>query len=169
MIKAVSNLVKSTLQAKIDISVRCYLLHNRLEPLPYPEKPVYKALFVRHYLHLSVPKHRKALIRLLLSDPLLALEQLRLADRFHDFVPGDVRLCRLCGVSVETPQHAILLCKADDDLVNTRATALSVVQKTSLRFNPSLISELNALDTLKALIFQNVCLPIIAKLVYDVL
>ncbi|KAF8998486.1 hypothetical protein BDZ89DRAFT_1000036, partial [Hymenopellis radicata] len=116
MIKEVTHIAKTGLQLQIDSSYRTYLLWNRLEPLPPPNKPAHRVIFVRHYLRLRVTKHRKALTRLLLSDPPLALEQLRRADRYHPFVPRDERLCRLCGSSIESPEHAILLCEGDPDL-----------------------------------------------------
>ncbi|KAF8994366.1 hypothetical protein BDZ89DRAFT_898168, partial [Hymenopellis radicata] len=135
MIKEVTHIAKTGLQLQIDSSYRTYLLWNRLEPLPPPNKPAHRVIFVRHYLRLRVTKHRKALTRLLLSDHPLALEQLhqengrrqpyrfpdvRRADRYHPFVPRDERLCRLCGSSIESPEHAILLCEGDPDLVALR-------------------------------------------------
>ncbi|KAF9018760.1 hypothetical protein BDZ89DRAFT_1209743 [Hymenopellis radicata] len=69
MMKTVNHIAKSWLQTAIDTSYKTYLLWNRLEPLPPPDKPAYRVIFVRHSLRLSVSKHRKALIRLLLSDP----------------------------------------------------------------------------------------------------
>lgn len=71
-----------------------------------------------HYLHLCVIKHRKALIRLLFSDHQLALEQFWRTDCFHLLVPYDNQLCRLCGLAVELPEHAILICNGDSNLVD---------------------------------------------------
>ncbi len=125
---------------------------------------------MRHYLRLWVTRNRKALTRLLFSDHLLALEQLRQADRYHPFVPRDKRLCCLCASSVESPEHAVLLCEGDPDLVSIRSAALTLLMPKLPHLNLSCpIPPEQALDTLRGMICQDICLPPVAKLVYGVM
>ncbi len=173
MVKATEDLAKGWLQFKIDTTYRTYLLQGRLEPQPHPEPAKYRTLAVRHYLHLRITKHRKALTRLLLSDHPLALEQLRREDS-HYFVPRMERLCRLCSRKVESPEHAILLCKTEPELVALRLEALEEIGKELHGLQPRLQSlhednETDAVAVLILLIVQDVCLPRVAELIYDVL
>ncbi|KAF8993160.1 hypothetical protein BDZ89DRAFT_1150725 [Hymenopellis radicata] len=113
--------------------------------------------------HLRVTKHRKALIRLLFS------EQLRRADRAHPLVPRDERLYRLCGLAVESPEPPILICTGDSDLVDIRTAAVTLLDPQLPYLNLARLptDDGGALVLLRALIFQDTCLPLVAKLIYD--
>ncbi|KAJ7193952.1 hypothetical protein GGX14DRAFT_587410 [Mycena pura] len=82
------------------------LLHGRLEP--FKEEPSRVVHLTRqHYLHrVTVANHRLALTRLLCGS-----FHLRGIHRPHSDIPLDDRLCRKCGLEVETPEHVLLLCR----------------------------------------------------------
>ncbi|TRM55765.1 hypothetical protein BD626DRAFT_279380 [Schizophyllum amplum] len=75
---------------------------------------------MRPYMGVIIAAHRKALTRLLVSDHILAVEQLRRADRYRLRVPREHRLCRLCGVAVEDEAHALLACEGSQELLALR-------------------------------------------------
>lgn len=83
-------------------------------------------LMLRHYLRLTtIPSHRIAFTRILLSCHTLAVERLRWATRARpQSVPRDERLCRLCveeGImAVEDEVHALLRCTSNARLVELR-------------------------------------------------
>ncbi|KAF9038844.1 hypothetical protein BDZ89DRAFT_1129597 [Hymenopellis radicata] len=83
---------------------------------------------------------------------------------------SDERLCRLCGSSIESPEHAILLCEGDPDLVALRNAALTLLAPSLPHLDLLCpIDPDRALDILRGLIFQDICLPPVAKLVYEVM
>ncbi|KAF8991441.1 hypothetical protein BDZ89DRAFT_1151520 [Hymenopellis radicata] len=73
------------------------------------------------------------------------------------------------GLAVESPEHAILICTGDSDLVDIRVAAISLLDPELPHLNLTRLPADNAgaLVLLRALIFQDVCLPLVAKLVYD--
>ncbi|KAE9385459.1 hypothetical protein BT96DRAFT_892074 [Gymnopus androsaceus JB14] len=88
-----------------------YLLKLRKEPLEN-NKMVYKTACMRTYLE-SIENHRhcKALTRLLVGDHSLAVVRLTWTDNHRMMVPHDERVCRFCKEAVETPEHALLVCR----------------------------------------------------------
>ena len=116
------------IQQIIDTSPKAYLLVDRKEP-EKNRKLVQKTFLFRHYLDVVNVKHRKAITRLLLSSHALAIERLRW-HRPH--VARQMRLCRLCQRSVESPEHALLECDGSQDLIQLRNTFLSEVSNATL-------------------------------------
>ncbi|PPQ81254.1 hypothetical protein CVT26_015075 [Gymnopilus dilepis] len=116
VIKSIDRGFKVQLQHFIDHSPRTYLLTGRMET-ENDGKAVQKVLHFRHYLRVGNYKHRKALVNLILSGHSLAVERLR----WHrPQVPRERRLCRFCKLLVETPEHALLECTANNELTSLR-------------------------------------------------
>ncbi|KAF9048055.1 hypothetical protein BDZ89DRAFT_1154873 [Hymenopellis radicata] len=71
---------------------------------------------------------------------------------------------------IASPEHAILICEGDPDLVALRGTALTLLASKLPHLN--LVCPIDpggALDSLRGLIFQDICLPPVAKLVYKIM
>ncbi|PBK64645.1 hypothetical protein ARMSODRAFT_1053743 [Armillaria solidipes] len=169
LIKSVSSAAKLDLQTQIDNSPRLSLLHDRLEPLE-GTAPAYRALFVRHYLHVRIHKHRVAITCLLLGDHCLAVEQLRRHSAyFLPPVPRHLRLCRFCHSEIESPEHALLTCEGSTTLSAMRNQYIGRVNIASPGLIVLPITHNNAVHALKRLIFQRDCIDLIAKFVWDVL
>jgi hypothetical protein len=103
----VSNLsasVRGWLRGELN-SPKLYLLRDRKEPSK-DGALTHKTIHFWHYLQVPVADHRKALMRLLLSDHCLVVEQQR---RGHTHVPRERRVCRFCNIYAETPEHAVSL------------------------------------------------------------
>jgi hypothetical protein len=81
---------------------------------------VEEVLKLRHYLQVTNIKHRRALTYLLLSTHGLAIERMRWRDATRGDVPRHLRTCRLCHSRVETPEHALLECEAEEKLNELR-------------------------------------------------
>ncbi|KIO17656.1 hypothetical protein M407DRAFT_84758, partial [Tulasnella calospora MUT 4182] len=98
-----------TLRQRLDNSPKAYLVrdtqvedeHGRVS------KPV---IYLRHYLTIIRRSHRLALTKLLLSDHSLASERMRWLEK-DKRPPRNLRLCRNCGNSAETPEHIMFSCK----------------------------------------------------------
>ncbi|KAJ7905960.1 hypothetical protein B0H13DRAFT_1619982 [Mycena leptocephala] len=121
VIKSVNAGLRAYLQWPIDDPdmPKLYLLRGRLEP-EKDSAPVLKMLQFRHYLNVVNPKHRKVLTRLLLSSHCLALERLRWVELCRPWIDRNLRVCRFCKAEVESPEHALLECMAQADLVELR-------------------------------------------------
>ncbi|KAF9021198.1 hypothetical protein BDZ89DRAFT_893282, partial [Hymenopellis radicata] len=118
---AVVTAMETDLQQSTDGTDKLYLIQGRNEPpkgKTGSAKPVVSCL--RHYLRVDIAPHRDALTRILLSEHLLAVERLRWSDHAFPSLPRHRRLCRLCGLDVETPEHALLTCGATRELVDVR-------------------------------------------------
>ncbi|KAI5827202.1 hypothetical protein K523DRAFT_247356, partial [Schizophyllum commune Tattone D] len=89
---------------------------------------------MRPYLATTVPAHRKALTRLLLSDHILAVEVLRRPARYRRAVLArEDRLCRLCRLHVEDEVHALLDCRGRLDLICMRRTLFEDMHRMKVR------------------------------------
>ncbi|KAF8180522.1 hypothetical protein K438DRAFT_1460333, partial [Mycena galopus ATCC 62051] len=121
VIKSVNTGLRAHLQWSIDDphSPKLYLLRGRLEP-EKDSAPVQKTLQFRHYLNVVNPKHQKALTQLLLSSHCLALERLRWVEFRCPRIDRDLRVCRFCKAEIESPEHALLECTAELELVRLR-------------------------------------------------
>ncbi|VDC04957.1 unnamed protein product [Peniophora sp. CBMAI 1063] len=124
LMRLVDASMRAEIQDAILASSRLYLLRDRTEPQRRgaPTKPVIQ---MRHYLTSVVDDDdRIALTKLLASDHPFALEQLRWSSTRNGIkrskVPRDDRLCRLCGLDVESPEHALLVCKGVPELLRVR-------------------------------------------------
>lgn len=110
----------------LDASHKTWLLHNRVEYVGRGRTDA-SPLLLRHYLrHITIPSHRIAFTRLLLSSHGLAVERLRWTTRARPAsVPREDRLCRFCnrlGIrEVEDETHATLGCTSDPRLVELRS------------------------------------------------
>jgi hypothetical protein len=108
------------LQQEIDLSVKLYLLHGRREPQK-DKPPAQKTLYLPHYLFIIKNQdYREALTSILLSTHQLALEKLRHTDHALRPVPRHERLCRFSTAQVEGPEHALLECQANADVLKLR-------------------------------------------------
>ncbi|PBK84342.1 hypothetical protein ARMGADRAFT_1048247 [Armillaria gallica] len=143
------------LQQQIDASPRLYLLHDRLEPLE-GAAPTYRALFFWHYLCVPMKKHRVALTQLILSDHCLAVKQLRRHASF--FLPSILRedcLCHFCLGTMETLEHALLLCMGSDEFFADLIPLFPALPLT--RVTPG------------TLIFTGLSINLVAKFVWEIL
>ncbi|KAK0430395.1 hypothetical protein EV421DRAFT_1893563 [Armillaria borealis] len=112
---------------EIGDSRKLYLLHDRKEPKK-GKAPGPVALKMRIYLEVTTPKHRDALVSIVLSTHNLAVERLR---RTTPATERENILCRMCMADVETPEHILFRCigneNSDEELgadeENARVTA----------------------------------------------
>jgi hypothetical protein len=116
-IKSINQGLEKHLQQIIDTSPKSYLLTGRME-LDNMGKLSHKTLYFRNYLNVENYKHRKAITHILLSCHSLAVERLRW--RRPVSIPRSERLCRFCKQKTETPEHALLDCKSNSELLNIR-------------------------------------------------
>jgi hypothetical protein len=104
----------------------------------------------------------------MLSTHLLTVEKLRYVDHAHPPVPREEHLCSFCLSSIETPEHALLECRASPAVLNLRSTFLEKL----LRAVPTLRQKMEDLDStsfLKAVIYQRSTIVLVAKFVHDIL
>ncbi len=90
----------------------------------YRETPV--ASF-RSYLNVPIPAHRKALVWLLTSSHILAVEVLRWPERRRPSVPRSQRLCRFCLSEVEDEALALWYCNGSQSLDDLRSDFFTLV------------------------------------------
>ncbi|KAL1739187.1 hypothetical protein HDZ31DRAFT_49786 [Schizophyllum fasciatum] len=89
----------------------------------------------RRYLSVTVPAHRKALTRVLLSDHGLAIEALRRPERYRRAVdvPSD-RVCRMCRAEIEDEVHVLLRCRGSLALLALRDELQRTLQAEGVHF-----------------------------------
>ncbi|KAJ7454636.1 hypothetical protein B0H11DRAFT_1654427, partial [Mycena galericulata] len=166
--KCVEKCALEWLQHEVDSSDKLYLLHGRREPqkdMPAAQK----TLFMRHYLYMvKTQTHREALTSIMLSTHLLALERLRYVDHEHQSVPRDERLCRLCLGAVESPEHALVECKASPAVLNLRNIFLGKLFRAVPKMQTKL-AELSSVEFLKAMIYERSTIVLVGKFVHEVL
>ena len=153
------------LQQLIDNSPKSYLLTGRKE-LNKKGKPIHKTLYFRHYLNIDNYKHRRAITRIVLSCHSLAVERLRWRCP-TGIIPRSERLCRFCRQEIETPEHALLECKGNTEILNIR-------EKFTLDIaliNTNLLNthEFSLTQCLKNLIGSQDTISRVSQLAYDVL
>lgn len=165
--KAVDRSCRAWLLQEIEQTPKLYLLHGRLEPLGHGE---YKAvvMYLRNYLRVVNTNHRKAVTRLLLSSHNLALERMRWSERYHDRVPRELRLCRLCANAVESPEHALLLCTGSEELIALREAFLTSIEPCLPSIKDS-ISPRTAVHNVQQILFREDTIQRAARFVYEVL
>lgn len=85
--------------------------HLATAQLSYDKKgrPKRVTLAMRHYLTIHRQSRRRVMMKLMLSDHELAIEAFR---RVRPKVDRHLRVCRLCGTEVETPEHILFSCSA---------------------------------------------------------
>ena len=128
----------------------------------------HQTLCFRHYLHVPVASHRKALAQMLLADSSLAEVRLQHADRHHPLVPRKWRLCRFCNDEVEDPPHAMFGCNGSPELVDLQSTFLESIFLLSPSLHLAALSAMPESFFIIALSHRHVC-NVLAKLAYDTL
>ena len=134
-----------------------------------PEKdstPAQKTLQFRHYLNVVNPKHRKALTRLLLSSHCLALERLRWVELRPPRIDRSLRVCRFCKAEIESPEHALLECTAEPQLLMLRADFISRRKKDIPGFLP--LGSMPSADFVTHMIAYRNTLSLVSKYAYEV-
>ncbi|VDB85252.1 unnamed protein product [Peniophora sp. CBMAI 1063] len=146
LIRSVDASLHAELQDAIMTYPRLYLLRDRTEPQKRgrPTKPV---LQLRHYLiSITDDDERIALTKLLVSDHPFALEQFRWSSTRNGIerlkVAREDRLCRLCGLAVESPEHALLVCEGVQELIDARKAFAEQVRVAC----PDFVNSLPSLD-----------------------
>lgn len=157
------------IQRQVDSSDKLYLLHGRREPQK-DKPPAPQTLRLRHYLSMvKTQKHREALTSLLLSTHLLAVEILRWGDHMQPRVDDrSKRVCRLCKIDVETPEHALLVCDASAEVSALRDVFLEQLFKTAPILRP-LMDEQNLIEFFKSMVYERSTIALVAKFAYEVL
>ncbi|KAJ7137429.1 hypothetical protein C8R43DRAFT_893660 [Mycena crocata] len=165
--KKVAEVVDADLQFDIDHLQKTHLLRGRLELVD--EKLSLVTRRRRHYLTMvTIPAHRKALTRLLLSDHNLSIERLRYPARYRQRIPREERLCRFCLAEVEDEAHALLECQAHIPLVQMREAFLAAVFEIDAKLEEA-FDCMNHLDFLRRLLCSRGAITWVAKYVCDVL
>ncbi|KAF8994758.1 hypothetical protein BDZ89DRAFT_1149930 [Hymenopellis radicata] len=150
LIRTIKASQADTLDKKIAGSVSLYLLHGRLEP--QEDVPsVHITTILRHPLRrVQIAKHRYALTKLLLDQH--ALHGVH-SDNSH--APLALQQCRMCHAHLETPEHMLLQCTADQDTVTIRQEFMDRLATLGRpRFCPSRFTDGAALYWLRSLIFS---------------
>ncbi|KZP19607.1 hypothetical protein FIBSPDRAFT_862529 [Athelia psychrophila] len=116
----------------------------------------------------AAPKHRKALVGMLLADSRLAETQLRYADARgrRTRVPRDWRLCRLCMNDVEDTLHALFVCSASRDLTALRD---ALWRKCAEEKTGGGLQRLPSRECFHRMLLDIHLVPVLAKFAYDVL
>ncbi|KAJ7604104.1 hypothetical protein DFH06DRAFT_1021390 [Mycena polygramma] len=166
VIKSVNAGLRAYLQWFIDDpdSPKLYLLRGRLEP-EKDSAPVQKTLQFRHYLNVVNPKHRKALTRFLLSSHCLALEHLRWVEVRRPQIDRNLRVCRFCKATIESPEHALLECTAED-LVALRDDFFIRMKKDLPRLPP--LGSMPSAKFFTHMIAYRETISLVAKFAYEV-
>ncbi|KAK0459216.1 uncharacterized protein EV420DRAFT_309308 [Desarmillaria tabescens] len=127
---------------------------------------------LRSYLAVPVPAHRKALVRLLTSSHMLAVEVLRWTECRCPPVPRGDRSCRYCHTEVEDEAHVLLYCEESDQLQSLRSQFFrKVFQIGSHSFSASLRTASAGFDIIRLLVNAEDAdiLCSFAKYVFDIL
>ncbi|KAJ7055699.1 hypothetical protein C8F01DRAFT_993691 [Mycena amicta] len=119
LVKAVERSADRFHRAKIANSDRLRFLRKRQEI--GGDAP---AMQLRPYLQLVSSPNRKAYTKFLTSEHSLAVEALRLPERYRMEVPRAWCLCRFCHRAVEDETHATLVCTAHSSFTPRRAAFL---------------------------------------------
>jgi hypothetical protein len=166
--KLVERNAEEWLQQEVDKSDKLYMLHGRREP--QKDKPaVQKPLYMRHYLSMvTTASHREALTSIMLSTHLLALERLRYVDHAHQPVPRHERFCRFCTTEVESPEHALLECRASTVVLSLREAFLIKLFRAVPKLQDKM-AQLTSVEFLKAVIYQRSTIVLVGKFVHEVL
>lgn len=96
-------------------SPKAYLMHSSM--FTNRSRPI---LQFRPYLTIQTTAHRRTLTKLICSDHPLAIERLWWLG-----IPRHTRFCRLCGLDVESPEHALFACPELQDSLLRRREDLS--------------------------------------------
>ena len=150
------------LQRTIEDSLKLYLLHG-MRGKGSPRK----LMDFRHYLRVPNAAHRKAITQVLMSAHALALERLRWTEHRRPCIPREDRKCRLCRVAIESPEHALLECMADENLVTLRNSFIEKFYTecpTVFRWE-----QMSSTKFLQIMIDQEASIKLVAKFAFEVL
>ncbi|KAF8992863.1 hypothetical protein BDZ89DRAFT_1081344 [Hymenopellis radicata] len=162
IIRSIKRSQRATHDEKINASTSLYLLHGRLEPQDDgPPKQITACL--RHYLNqVTIPDHRFAMTRILLG-----------ANNLHGVhsetstAPIALQQCRMCHVHLETPEHMLLQCVADDETIVIRNEFKQrLADITHRRFSPAVFTDGAALFWLRSVLFDWNAAPVVARWIY---
>ncbi|CAA7260997.1 unnamed protein product [Cyclocybe aegerita] len=163
--KAVATLntaMLAELQGAINNSPKLYLLHGLRE-----RGDGLKVLDFRHYLHVPNAAHRRAITQILLSSHSLALERLRWTEHRRPRIPREDRKCRICKEAIESPEHALLECQADENLTTLRNTFIAkFYQECPTVVRPG---QGSSAHLLQAMIHEEISIKLVAKFTFEVL
>ncbi|KAJ7044422.1 hypothetical protein C8F04DRAFT_942285, partial [Mycena alexandri] len=98
----------------------------------------------------------------------LALEQLRYTDHAYQPVPTHERLCRFCIAAVESPEHALLECRANLQMADCRNVFLEKLLHAVQSMQNTHV-ELNSIRLLKAMIYERSIIVLLGNFVHHVL
>ena len=128
-----------------------------------------KTLALRHYLLLiSQAEHRKVLTRFLTASHPLAVERLIWPDRYRLSVPRQHRLCRLCKLHIETPEHAAFECNGLQELSQLRSAFLHKIYSEIPSF-PRYHPGRDAADYFRKMVDQRPTIALFARFLFDAL
>lgn len=165
--KVIERGMDAELQRKVDSSTKLYLIQGRFTTDPRTGKRTTVPRAFRGYLRLTNPDHRKALVRVILSNHNMALEIWRYATPKVD---RHERVCRYgCG-KVESPEHIWLECRGSPELVDGRRLLHAALPEVCTGEELAQIVDLDgdATEQLKALLSLPHCLPILGLYAYNV-
>ena len=137
-----------------------------MEPRPQ-RSPAHVTSTLRHYLRVTVPNHRFAITKMLLSDHSLALERGRWAERDRPRIARNLRLCRFCTREIESPEHALFECTDSWALLDTRAEFLNMAYHLAPALQHARCS--SSVELLHLFLANRTTTPLLAKLCYNVL
>jgi hypothetical protein len=90
------------------------------------------------------------------------------SDHALQSVPRHERLCRFCKARVESPEHALLECQANPDVLHLRNIFLEKLVRTIPKMQRNII-DLNSIALLKVIIYERSTIVLLGKFVREVL
>jgi hypothetical protein len=121
-----------------------------------------------YLMHVSHPPHRTALLRMMIAEHGLAIE---LGRRGDPKCPRELRLCRMCGNSIEDEVHVLWECEGDVRLAGAREEWLEVLRLEHPRLNPPRVVDSRGvwLTWFEKWVGAKEVVPRLAKMVYQIL
>ncbi|KAF9001456.1 hypothetical protein BDZ89DRAFT_1169950 [Hymenopellis radicata] len=161
-ISSIKRAQHAALDTKLEQSLSLYLLHGRLEPQE-DGPPKHITACIRHYLSgVSIADHRFAMTRILLGA-----HNLHGIHSSNSHAAPELQQCRMCHNHLETPEHMLVQCTADNDTNLIRAEFFNrLSQTTHPRFVPVSFSDDSALFWLRAVLFEWKAAPVVARWIY---
>ncbi|KAJ7735502.1 hypothetical protein B0H16DRAFT_1327093, partial [Mycena metata] len=86
----------------------------------------------------------------------------------HQPVPRHECVCRFCTAEVESPEHALLECRASPAVLELRAKFLDKLFRTVPKLQDKM-AQLTSVEFLKAIIYERSTILLVGKYVHDVL
>jgi hypothetical protein len=168
MLNHVEASIERLILAQTAESPKLYMLHDRLETDKKGEKHAVASKLRGYLKNVANRKHRVALTRLLVSNHCYAIETLRYSKIP---VPREERMCRFCSGEVESPEHVLLACRRNGDILRLRAKFLETLLRQGSQEQHEALrrSDGDPRTQLKFIVFgMPGTIPQTAKYVYDV-